>query len=112
MKRRGQRVDKFGRPTAIPAADREAHRRQAPAAAAVFRARGALRLLECGGEDAPDGKLTSFPMAVKRRPDETVVFSWVFWPSRAVRGAGMKKVMVDPRVRPDVNPMPCSTASS
>ena len=35
-----------------------------------------------------------------------MVFSWVTWPSRQVREAGMKKVMVDPRLQPDVNPMP------
>jgi uncharacterized protein YbaA (DUF1428 family) len=45
-------------------------------------------------------------MAVKRQDDETVVFSWVTWPSREVRDAGMKKVMEDPRLRPDTNPMP------
>lgn len=47
----------------------------------------------------PDGKLTSFPMAVQRKPDETVVFSWITWPSRAQRDEGMKKFMEDPRVK-------------
>jgi hypothetical protein len=37
------------------------------------------------GDDVPEGKLTSFPMAVQRRDDETVVFSWIIWPSREVR---------------------------
>ena len=54
----------------------------------------------------PEGKVTSFPMAVKRKDDETVVFSWIIWPSRNVRDEGMKKVMADPRLKPDVNPMP------
>jgi uncharacterized protein YbaA (DUF1428 family) len=45
-------------------------------------------------------------MAVKCKDDETVVFSWIRWPSRAVRDEGMKKVMADPRLTPDVNPMP------
>jgi uncharacterized protein YbaA (DUF1428 family) len=45
-------------------------------------------------------------MAVKRKDDETVVFSWIIWPSRDLRNEGMKKVMVDPRMQPDVNPMP------
>ena len=43
---------------------------------------------------------------VQRRPDETVVFSWIPWPSRQVRDEGMKKVMADPRLQPDKNPMP------
>jgi uncharacterized protein YbaA (DUF1428 family) len=39
-------------------------------------------------------------MAVKRETDETVVFSWVIWPSRAVRDEGSRKVMADPRMQP------------
>ena len=62
--------------------------------------------MECWGDDVPDGKVTSFPMAVKREADETVVFSWILWPSRQVRDQGMKKAMDDPRMKPDVNPMP------
>ena len=91
---------------AVPSARREAYRQHAEAAAAVFREHGALRVVECWGDDVPEGRLTSFPMAVKRQADETVVFSWIVWPSRAARDAGMKKVMADPRVQPDVNPMP------
>jgi uncharacterized protein YbaA (DUF1428 family) len=50
--------------------------------------------------------VTSFPMAVKRQPDETVVFSWIVWPSREVRDKGMNALMDDPRMQPDTNPMP------
>lgn len=91
---------------AVPTANREAFRRHAEAAAAVFREHGALGVSECWGDDVPDGTLTSFPLAVQRKADETVVFSWVAWPSRAVRDAGMKAVMADPRLQPDRNPMP------
>jgi len=54
----------------------------------------------------PEGKLTSFPLAVKCEQDETVVFSWIIWPSRQARDAGMKKVMADPRLQPDTHPLP------
>ena len=91
---------------AVPTANRDAYRRHAEAAAVVFKEHGALRLVECWGDDVPDGKLTSFPMAVKKQADETVVFSWITWPSREARDAGMKKVMDDPRIKPEVNPMP------
>ena len=91
---------------AVPTANRDAYRKHATQAAAVFKEHGALGVVECWGDDVPDGKLTSFPMAVKRRGDETVVFSWITWPSRAVRDEGMKKVMADPRVQPDANPLP------
>jgi uncharacterized protein YbaA (DUF1428 family) len=57
--------------------------------------------VECWGDDVPEGKLTSFPMAVKLEPGETVVFSWIVWPSREARDAGNAKVMADP---PDAAP--------
>jgi uncharacterized protein YbaA (DUF1428 family) len=91
---------------AVPTANREAFSKHAEAAAAVFKEHGALRVVECWGDDVPEGKLTSFPMAVKCEPGETVVFSWIYWPSRQARDEGMKKVMADPRLKPDVNPMP------
>ena len=89
---------------AVPTANREAYKKHAEAAAVVFKEQGALKFVECWGDDVPDGKLTSFPMAVKCREDETVVFSWIIWPSRAIRDRGMEKVMADPRS--DRNPMP------
>ena len=75
-------------------------------AAKVLRECGALRVVECWGDDVPDGKVTSFPMAVKKKEDETVVFSWIAWTSRAARDEGMAKFMADPRMQPGANPMP------
>jgi uncharacterized protein YbaA (DUF1428 family) len=91
---------------AVPTANREKYKKHAADSATVFKDHGAVKVVECWGDDVPDGKVTSFPMAVKRKDDETVVFSWIVWPSRKVRDEGMKKVMADPRVKPDVNPMP------
>ncbi len=91
---------------AVPTANREKFRRHAEEAAVVFKEHGALKVVECWGDDVPDGKLTSFPLAVKCQPDETVIFSWIMWPSREARDAGMAKVMADPRLQPDKNPMP------
>ena len=51
-------------------------------------------------------EVTSFPLAVKRRPDETVCFSWILWSSREARNEAMSKIMADPRLRPNENPMP------
>jgi len=91
---------------AVPTANREAYRKLAEEMLAIFKENGALRCVECWGDDVPEGKLTSFPMAVKRTDDETVVFSWVEWPSKAVRDAGMAKVMADPRAQPSGQDMP------
>jgi len=91
---------------AVPTANRDAYRQHAERAAKVFKEFGALSVVECWGDDVPEGKLTSFPLAVQRKNDETVVFSWVTWPSRAVRDDGWKKVMADPRLQQETNPMP------
>lgn len=91
---------------AVPTENREAYRRHAEEAGHVFKEYGALDFVECWGDDVPDGKVTSFPAAVKCKADETVIFSWITWPSKQVRDEAMKKIMEDPRLRPDVNPMP------
>ncbi|MBV8652582.1 MAG: DUF1428 domain-containing protein [Alphaproteobacteria bacterium] len=91
---------------AVPTTNREKYKKHAEDAAVVFKEHGALKFVECWGDDVPEGKLTSFPMAVKRKDDETVVFSWIIWPSRQVRDQGMEKVMADPRAQWDKNPMP------
>ena len=91
---------------AVPTVKREAFKQHAESMASIFKEHGALSVVECWGDDVPEGKVTSFPMAVKCKEDETVVFSWIVWPSRQARDAGMKQFMEDPRVQPDVNPMP------
>src|SRR5690554_3959757 len=92
--------------SAVPTDNKEAYIKHAKAAAAVFKEHGALKMVDCWGDDVPEGKLTSMPMAVKCKSDETVVLSWIIWPSRAVRDQGLDKVMADPRMQDDVNPMP------
>lgn len=91
---------------AVPDENKERYRQVALQAAAVFKEYGALSVVECWGDDVPEGKVTSFPMAVQRKPGETVVFSWIAWPSKAVRDAGMSKAMADPRLDPKKTPMP------
>ena len=91
---------------AVPTANREKYLKFAEAAAAVFKEHGALSVVECWGDDVPEGKLTSFPMAVKREAGETVVFSWITWPDRRTRGDGMKKVMADTRMQPGATALP------
>jgi uncharacterized protein YbaA (DUF1428 family) len=91
---------------AVPTAKREAYLKHAADSAVVFRDHGATQVVECWGDDVPEGKLTSFTMAVKREPDETVVFAWIAWPDRAARDAGWQKVMADPRMPADMSAMP------
>ena len=80
----------------VPIGNKEAYRKMAEAAAPVFLANGALRTVECWGDDIPDGKTTDFRRSVKAEEGEQVVFSWIVWPSKAVRDEGMAKCMQDP----------------
>ena len=91
---------------AIPLAKKKAYLQHATAAAVVFKEFGALSVVESWGDDVPEGKLTSFPLAVKREEGETVVFSWIQWPSKAVRDSAWESVMADPRMNTKDNPMP------
>jgi uncharacterized protein YbaA (DUF1428 family) len=84
----------------VPAGKKEAYRKLAAQAAKIFQEHGATRIVECWGDDVPDGKITDFKRAVKAEAGENVVFSWIVWPSKTVRDEGSKKVMADPRMQP------------
>ncbi len=91
---------------AVPTANRDKYREVAQMAAEVFKAHGALRVVEAWGDDVPEGKVTSFTMAVQRKEEESVVFSYIEWPSREARDEGMKASMADPRMKIDMENMP------
>ena len=63
----------------------------------MFREHGATRIVETWGNEVPEGKLTSFPMAVKAEPGETVVFGWQEWPDKAAQERAWEAVQQDPR---------------
>ena len=95
-------VDGFVLP--VPKKNLAAYRRMAETAGKVWREHGALELRECVADDVKSGKLTSFPQSVKLKANETVVFSWIVFKSRAHRDKVNAKVMKDPRLAKMMGP--------
>ena len=95
---------------AVPTVNKQKFVDHANLGDSVFIELGAVRILECWGDDVPDGKLTDFRRAVQAKDDETVVFSWVEWPDKATRDAAMGRMealmKTDDRFSPEKNPMP------
>jgi uncharacterized protein YbaA (DUF1428 family) len=84
----------------------EAYKAMAELGREVWLDHGATGYVEAVADDVPYGELTSFPRAVQAADDEIVIFSWVTYPSRAVRDEVMKKVMADKRMKQDMENMP------
>ena len=82
---------------AVPTGNKDSYIEHARKAWPLFQQRGARRMVENWEDDVPDGKVTSFPMAVKRRAGEAVVFSWIEWPDKTTYEAAAKKMESDPR---------------
>lgn len=92
---------------AVPTANKTAFKEHALAMDTLFTKHGATQVIEAWGDDVPTGEATDFFKAVKAKDDETIVFSWVFWPDKATRDAGNEKIMADmTAMGDDVTEMP------
>ena len=95
---------------AVPHANKEKFIEHAKKSDGLFLELGATRVLECWSDDVPDGKVTDFRRAVLANDDEAVVFSWIEWPDKPTRDAGVAKFLemlnTDPRMNPETNPVP------
>ncbi|HYJ57970.1 MAG TPA: DUF1428 domain-containing protein [Methyloceanibacter sp.] len=87
----------------VPKKSLDAYRRISRKAGKVWREHGALDYKECVADDVKMGKWTSFPRSVKRKPNETVVFAWITYKSRAHRDKVNAKVMKDKRLASMMN---------
>jgi uncharacterized protein YbaA (DUF1428 family) len=83
----------------VPPGKKDEYRAMAAMAAPIIMEHGATRIVECWGDDVPDGKVTDFKRAVNAEAGENVVFSWIVWPDKATRNEGNRKVMADPRLK-------------
>lgn len=99
---------------AVPTANKQKFIDHARLGDEVFMELGALRVVECWGDDVPPGKVTDFRRAVQATEEESVVFSWIEWPDKSTRDAAYEKMhdwmnnpeKADPRMDPNKNPMP------
>lgn len=84
---------------AVPAANKDAYRKHVAEAAPLFKEFGVTRMVETWGDEVPAGQVTDFKGAVKAKPDEVIVFSWMEYPSKEVRDAAHPRIMSDPRMK-------------
>ena len=90
-------VDGFVVP--VPKKNLAAYKKISRLCGKVWREHGALDYSEWVADDVKVGKWTSFPRAVKKKPNETVVFAWITYKSRAARDRINARVMADPRLK-------------
>jgi uncharacterized protein YbaA (DUF1428 family) len=95
-------VDGFVVP--VPKKKLKDYRSMSRKAGKVWRDHGALEYRECVADDVKPGKRTSFPRSVKLKSDETVIFSYIVYKSRAQRDRVNAKVMKDPRLAKMMDP--------
>lgn len=91
---------------AVPNDELDEYERIARICADVWREHGALHVAECVADDVPYGEVTSFPRAVQAQENETVIFSWITYPSREARDETNAKVMADPRLKATMDQVP------
>lgn len=89
-------VDGFVLP--VPKKNVAAYRKIASKAAEVWMEHGALEYFECVGDDLAVQCGMPFTKLSKLKADETVVFAWIVYKSKADRNRINKKVMADPRL--------------
>ena len=67
----------------------------------IWMEHGALTYFECIGDDIKGGMGVNFGELCKLKPNETVVFAFIVYKSKAHRNAVNKKVYRDPRMSPE-----------
>ncbi len=82
----------------VPKKNLAAYRKMAEIGKKVWMDHGALAYHECVGDDLDTKFGLPFPKALKTKPGETVVFSYIVYKSRADRDKINARVMADPRI--------------
>jgi uncharacterized protein YbaA (DUF1428 family) len=96
-KAKGTYVD--GYVIAVPKKNIAAYRKMAVLGGKMWMKHGALEYKECVGDDLKVKGVMPFARTVKAKPNETVIFSFIVFKSRAHRDAVNAKVMKDPAMK-------------
>jgi uncharacterized protein YbaA (DUF1428 family) len=91
---------------AVPTTRKAEYKQYSAKAFETFKGLGATRMVECWGDDVPEGKVTDFKRAVRSKDEETVIFSWIEYPDKATRDAANEKLMNDPEMGSAMGDMP------
>ena len=95
-KERAHHVDGFV--LVVPKKNIDSYRRMARMGGKIWREHGALEFRECVGDDLAVKMGVQFPRIMKKKPNETIIFSWITFKSRTHRDRVNAKVMKDPRL--------------
>ncbi|TYR30559.1 DUF1428 domain-containing protein [Mesorhizobium microcysteis] len=87
-----------GMVAAVPTANKAEYLKHAAETSALFKEHGATACVEAWGNEVPRGEVTDFHRSVQAKEDETIVLSWIMWPSKAVRDDAWEKLMQDERM--------------
>lgn len=90
-------VDGFVIP--VPKDQLDAYQAVAEKASRIWKEHGALDYYECVADDLEAKDMRSFTETAAAKPDETVVFAFIVYPSREARDATNAAVMADPRLK-------------
>lgn len=90
-------VDGFVIP--VPKDKVEAYRKLAERASQIWKQHGALEYYECVGDDMDVADQVPFPVLANAKPDETVFFSFILYPSKEARNKANEAIMSDPAIK-------------
>lgn len=77
---------------AIPTANKQLYADLSNRISQNFLDFGATRVMECWGDDIPEGEQTDYRRAVNAKDDESLILSWIEWPNKAIRDEGNQKM--------------------
>lgn len=83
-----------------------AYKKMAKLGCKIWMEYGALDYYECVGETIKVPWGLPFPKVYKLKPDETLIFAFVIYKSKAQRNQINKKIEKDPRMQMDMKKMP------